>query len=95
VLTLPTAARLLAQAQDLPGLAALAHACGFSGDPAELDSAARLSLGLHPNVRAARVVEGRGILRALCVDVKAGTLTRDAAGRMAIQLQQRSPFSLW
>jgi hypothetical protein len=95
VLTIPAATRLLAQARDVSGLLAIARTCGFDGEPAELDGAARSALGLHATVRATRVVEGPGILRALCAEVRDGALTRDAVAQMAIRLQQRSPFTLW
>lgn len=95
MLTLPAAARLLGNARDLPGLVALARVCGFGGDPVELDASSRKSLGITGPLQRTHVVEGRGILRAMCAEVRCGTLTRDSLSQIAIRLQQRSPFSLW
>lgn len=95
MLTLPGATRILMQAQNASGLAAVAYACGFVGDPAPLDAASRAALGLPASVRVATVVEGRGVLRALCVELPRGSLTRENVGALTVRLQRRSPFALW
>ena len=95
MLTVHSAAKLLAYAHDAPALATLARAIGFAGDPAPLDAPSRAALGLPRSVRVATVLAGRGSLRALCIELPAGTLTRDVAGTLAIRVQRRSPFALW
>lgn len=95
MLTLPSAARLLAGAANATSLAGVARICGFAGDPAPLDGTARAALGLPAGVRVATVLEGRGILRALCLELPRGSLTREAVTALVLRLQRRSPFSLW
>jgi hypothetical protein len=95
VLTLPSAAKLLAGACDTAGLTALARSAGFSGDAAPLDASSRSSLGLPAYVRAASVLAGRGSLRALCVEASTASLNREAVATIATRVQRRSPFALW
>jgi hypothetical protein len=95
VQTLHATARLLAAADSLPALAAVAAACGFHADPLPLDARARRDLGLTDAIRRANVIAGPGVLRALCVEVPTGSCTADAVATLAITVQRRSPFALW
>jgi hypothetical protein len=95
VFTLTAAARLLSAADSLTGLAAVAHACGFTAEALPLDAAARRQLGLPATVRRASVIEGRGALRALCLECAPDALTSSELAQIALTVQRRSPFALW
>src|SRR5262249_25891643 len=69
--------------------------CGFAAEPAPLDRAAQTALGLPAAVRNARVAEGRGVLRALCLELPAGALLRDSIAALTARVQRKSPFALW
>jgi hypothetical protein len=95
VLTIPAAARLLAAADRADALIPIARACGIAGPPLALDAAGRRALGLPGHVRRALVAEGRGVLRALCVELPPGTLDADTLSRLVLTVQRRAPFGLW
>lgn len=88
-------ARLLAAAASVPTLIPLARALGFTADPLPLDTATLSALGIAGAVTEARIVPGRGALRALLVECPAGRPLRDAAAEIAARLGARSPHLLW
>jgi hypothetical protein len=95
VLTVARAALLLQDAADLPRLAALARAVGCDGPVADLDRAACEALGIASYVEGARVVAGRGALRALTAVAPPGGGTRERVVRLASQVAARSPYLAW
>ncbi len=72
MLTLRSAADLLAAARSLDTLAPIAAAAGFTSAPLPLDAAARTALGLDGLAREARIVTAAGTLRALLVTLESG-----------------------
>ncbi len=95
MLTLRSAAQLLAAATSLDGLAPLAAAAGFRAAPLPLDADTRSGLGLDGLAADARIVAGNGTLRALLVLAAPGASLRDRIGALAHRLAQRAPQLLW
>jgi hypothetical protein len=95
VRTLREAAELLRSANSIDALTALAAAIGCSTVAARLDREAQRNLGLDDLVTEARVVAGRGALRALLVVACEGLSFRDALTRIAGRLSTRAPHALW
>jgi N-6 DNA Methylase len=94
VRTLRAAAQLLANAGNLDALGAIASAVGCVGAVVSLDDALLHDMGLDP-VRAARVVDGPGSLRALLVELGPELPLRDELTRVATRLAARTPQILW
>ncbi len=83
MLTITDCATLLQRAAGRPGRLAVLRALGFQSPVGTLDGAAALRLGLDDDTRRAEVAAGRGTLRALLLDVRAGATLRDSVGRAA------------
>lgn len=92
--TLHAAAALLAAADSLDRLAPIAAALGFDA-PARLDDDTRRALGLTDSILDARIASGRGALRALLVELAAGSAMRDRLPKIAARLSARAPHVLW
>ncbi|HEV8216166.1 MAG TPA: N-6 DNA methylase, partial [Gemmatimonadaceae bacterium] len=95
--TLRAAGQLLANANDLDGLAAIAAAAGCAGPPHPLDINALHALGLEQDdgIQQARVVAGNGALRALLLEMRDEPPIRDALIHVAQRLATRAPHVLW
>ena len=95
--TLRAAGQLLANANDLDGLAAIAAAAGCGGPPLPLDSNALHALGLErtDGIEEARVASGVGALRALLLKVRNEPPIRESLIRVAQRLSTRAPHVLW
>ena len=87
-------AAVLLSATDADGIAALAAALGFIGDPIRLDRDARASLGLPNALTDVRLVRGRGALRALLVATSESSL-RGVFAEVAAALSVRTSHVLW
>ena len=88
------AARLLAAADSLDALSAIAGALGFgSADP--LDPRSCAALGLGPDVREARCAARAGSLRALLVEVHGERPLRELLPRFASRIEGRAPQFGW
>jgi hypothetical protein len=94
VLTLRTAAELLARADDIDGLVPIAGSLGCAGTSMPLDDATRAQLGLE-QVSRAHVVAGAGALRALLLELDDRAVVRDLLPRLAARLASRAPHALW
>jgi hypothetical protein len=93
--SLASAASLLAAAtpERLPTVAAT---LGFTAEPLPLDRRARAALGLATApVVEARIVPGRGALRALLLELDAATPLRESIVTVAARLASRAPHLLW
>jgi hypothetical protein len=95
VLTLRSAADLLAAAGSLDALTQVAAAAGFRGTPLPLDAAMRSALGLDGLARDTRIISGTGTLRALLVLAEPGAPLRDRVTAIAGRLASRAPHLLW
>jgi len=95
MLTITDCATLLQRAAGRPGRLAVLRALGFQSPVGTLDGAAALRLGLDDDTRRAEVAAGRGTLRALLLDVRAGATLRDSVGRAARRVSSRAPELLW
>jgi methylase of polypeptide subunit release factors len=95
VRTLRAAAELLAGADSIESLAAIAACSGCDGASHPLDARAREALGLPDCVTAAHVAPGRGALRALLLSVSSGAGLRELLPRIAAKLSARAPHLLW
>ena len=95
MLALRSAAQLLAAATDVPSLAAIASAAGFTTPPLPLDAEARTALGVRDVVCDARIIPGAGTLRALLVECPARLSLRESVSTLAARLAARSPHLLW
>jgi hypothetical protein len=93
--SLASAAALLAAATPdrLPSLAAL---LGFTAEPLPLEGDARgaLRLASAPIVKA-RIVPGKGTLRALLVELDSSAPLRESVGVIAARLATRAPHLFW
>ena len=92
--TLRQAAALLSDATP-DGLLAIAAALGFDGVALSLDDSARSSLGLPRELDDARVVRGRGALRALLVVAPPAMPLRTLFATLASALTVRTAHVLW
>ena len=96
--TLRAAGQLLANANDLDGLAAIAAAAGCAGPPLPLDANALHALGLEGTngIEEARVASGVGALRALLLKVRDEAPIRESlfASRSGSRHERRT-FSGW
>ncbi len=95
MLTLRSAADLLAAARSLDTLAPVAAAAGFTSAPLPLDAGARTALGLDGLAREARIVTAAGTLRALLVMLEPGAQVRERVAAIAGRLTRRAPHLLW
>ena len=95
VLTLRSAASLLAAAHDLERLVPIAAALGFTARPLPLDDRARDALGLGVDVGAAAVVRGPGALRALLLETRSQAPLRDVVRALGARIATRAPHLLW
>lgn len=95
---MPTIARsteLLAAANGVEGLTAVARELGFTGVPLSLDIDARSVLGLPPSVDSANVARGVGDLRALILEVPNQSDIREILTAVAVAQSRRTPQLLW
>ncbi len=95
MLTITDAAALLQRANTRSGRAALLRTLGFAPPAGGLDAGTTARLGLDDGLVRAEVAGGPGTLRALLIEVRAGTSLRDAVGRVARRVAARSPELLW
>ena len=94
--TLRAAGQLLANANDLDELAAIAAAVGCGGQPQPLDASAVRALGLEgEGVVEARVAAGPGALRALLLHARDEPPIRELLVHAAQRLSRRAPHVLW
>ncbi|MBY0488308.1 MAG: N-6 DNA methylase [Gemmatimonadaceae bacterium] len=101
MLTIKTAASLLASADSLDTMLPIAHLLGFTGEVTRLRGAARRDLGIASYASQARLVPGSGaiccLLARLAPPAAVGP-TYDARERtrlLAVQLVKRSPTRHW
>ncbi len=95
MLTIRSAAALLARADSLDSARPLLRALGFTAQPHVVDAALRSALGLHGVVSRARVLAGEGSLRALLAIVPDAPDVRDSARRVAMALDRHAAGSAW
>ena len=93
--TLRHAADLLTAACSADTLRPLAIELGFEPVALPLDESTRSSLGISSDVTDARVVRGKGALRALLLVTTAATPLRTLLGRLASSLEARTGSVLW
>jgi N-6 DNA Methylase len=86
---------MLAGAESIDGLAALAAIAGCPSEPAPLDADTRRALGLGDGIVEARIAPGPGALRALLLEVGAAESLRELIPRWAGRLSTRTPHALW
>lgn len=92
--TLRAAAQLLANANSLDALGAIATALGCGGQPTALDESLLHTLGLDAGVNA-RMADGAGAIRALLMQIDGRGPLRDVLVRAAARLASRTPHVLW
>ncbi|MEO6443545.1 MAG: DNA methyltransferase, partial [Gemmatimonadaceae bacterium] len=73
----------------------LAHALGFTAAPVALGDTLARALGTTESRSPARLLVGRGVLRALLVECPAQEAIRPFVSRMAARLSARAPHQLW
>jgi hypothetical protein len=95
VRTLRAAADLLASADSIDALGAVAYCLGCDGAPSPLDARAQRALGLVDGVVAARIADGPGSLRALLLTVSGDSTLRELLPRLAGRVSARAPHLLW
>jgi SAM-dependent methyltransferase len=101
VLTIKSAAQLLAGADSLDALLPIVRLLGYSGDPLHLTSGARRDLAVHDLARAARLVSGPGALRCLIaqlrppLDLGPALDLRERTRLLASSLLRQAPTRLW
>ncbi|HEX6965365.1 MAG TPA: DNA methyltransferase [Gemmatimonadaceae bacterium] len=95
MLSLKTAATLLAHATGVDALAPLAAALGFGDTPLPLDREVRDGLGIHALVHDARIVRGDGTLRALLCACPGTSALRDTIAAIAARLTSHAPHLCW
>lgn len=95
VLTMRTAAALLASPPGLPSLHAIAASAGCAAGPEILSLSAREALGLPHELSCAAVSAGAGALRALLVAGADAMPAREHVTRIASRLASRTPQLLW
>ncbi|HEX6537285.1 MAG TPA: DNA methyltransferase [Gemmatimonadaceae bacterium] len=89
-------AELLARCDSLEHLARLAATLGCDSDPLPLDADALTALGLAPpRVAEARIVPGRGAIRALLARVSERAPLRESIAAIAARLGAAAPQALW
>ena len=92
--SLRSAASLLAAASTTESLGDITSSLGFAV-PRALDPAAVAALGLPSNRSAPRVARGPGVLRALLLELPAGSSLRDTASLIANRVSSRAPHLNW
>lgn len=95
VLTMRTAAALLASPPGLPSLHAIAATAGCVSGPERLSASSREALGIPRELACAAVSSGSGALRALMVAGADATPPREHVTRIASRLASRTPQLLW
>jgi Eco57I restriction-modification methylase len=95
VLTLRAAGELLANANSIDTLSAIAAVAGCAGDVSPLDADTRRTLGLEAFVLDAAMAPGEGARRALLVVLDGGPPIREWLARLAARLASRTPHVLW
>ena len=96
MLSLKTAATLLAHALDTDALAPLVAAVGFADAPLPLDRETRDGLGIVDTlVDDARIVRGAGTLRALLCACPPSPPLRETIASIAARLTARAPHLFW
>jgi hypothetical protein len=95
VLTLRTAASLLAAASSHDSLLPVARALGFAGRASPLDQRARCGVGLGAETVAASVIAGDGALRVLVVELQEAAPVREILTHLAARLSTRAAHGLW
>ncbi len=86
---------LLRDAISLGGAASILGELGFTDASHPLDSEARAALGFPAAIHSARIIQGRGSLRGLALDLKGVTGIRDTLAAVATGLSRRAPQLLW
>lgn len=92
--TLRAAARLLADANNIESLAAIAATLGCAAQLVSLDDALLREIGLDI-AKEARIAEGPGALRALLLELDGRAPLPDQLRRAAQRLAQHTPHVLW
>ena len=92
--TLNAAAQLLANADSLDALSAIASAIGCDGVVSRLDDTLTRELGLESGCNA-RIAAGAGALRALLIEIHSSTPLREVLTRTVAHLASRTPHVLW
>ena len=95
MLTLRTAAALLAVADSPKATATLLAAIGIAGVARPLDAERRAAIGLTDALREVHVTAGPGSVRVLAACVATGPPLREQLSRVAARLQSRAPHVLW
>ncbi|HVA57924.1 MAG TPA: DNA methyltransferase [Gemmatimonadaceae bacterium] len=95
MLTLRTAAVLLASADSTAALSTLLHAIGVRGPARALDADQRSAIGLASTLSEVHVAAGPGAVRALVARVRDGAPIREQIPRIAARLQSRAPHVFW
>ncbi len=95
VRTLRAAADLLAAADSIDALGAVACCIGCDGTPSPLDARAQRALGLDNDISDARIAAGPGALRALLLTVSGDGPMRELLPRLASRISTRAPHLLW
>ncbi|MDE3153224.1 MAG: N-6 DNA methylase [Gemmatimonadota bacterium] len=95
MLTLRSAAGLLAAADSPAALSRLVATLGVGGAPRPLDAARREAIGLPSTFDDAHVAAGPGHVRALTAVVRQGDPLREQLPRLAARLQSRAPQVQW
>lgn len=101
MLTIKTAASLLASADSLDTMHPIAHLLGFTGRVTRLRARARRELGIAPYADQARLVPGSGALCCLLArlappsDVGPTYDARERTRLLAVQLVRQSPTRHW
>ncbi|MEO6877631.1 MAG: N-6 DNA methylase, partial [Gemmatimonadaceae bacterium] len=93
--TLRAAADLLAAADCIDALGAVACCIGCDGIPSPLDARAQRALGLDDDISHARIAAGPGALRALLLTVSGNGPMRELLPRLAGRISARAPHLLW
>jgi Eco57I restriction-modification methylase len=95
VLSIRTAAGLLASADEPPQTARMLASLGITGIPRRLGAEQRTAIGLSSDFRDPQLVAGPGAVRALVGCVAQGPPLREHLSRLAARLQSRAPHVLW
>ena len=93
--TLRHAAERLSAANTPDGRLAIASLLGFDNIALPVDADAAHRLGLPPDLSDARIVRGRGALRALLIDAPSEPSLRALFTRLAAALTARTAHVLW
>lgn len=95
MLTIRSAATLLARVDSLETMRPLLRELGFAGAPHTVDAALRSALGLTDCVLRARLLAGPGGLRALAAVLPEDADAREATRRLAAALDRHAPGTAW